>query len=44
MKERARLYGGTVRAGPTSPDGWQVEAWLPYGPEETTLTLEEARR
>ncbi|WP_051864727.1 sensor histidine kinase [Streptosporangium roseum] len=44
MQERARLYGGTVRAEPTPPDGWQVEAWLPYGPEETTLTLDAARR
>ncbi|MCF2533238.1 sensor histidine kinase [Yinghuangia soli] len=30
MQERARLYGGTVHAGPTPPDGWQVEAWIPY--------------
>ncbi|MFI9434531.1 MULTISPECIES: sensor histidine kinase [Streptosporangium] len=44
MAERARLYGGTVSAEPTSPDGWQVEAWLPYGSEETTLTLDEARQ
>ncbi|MGV9776923.1 sensor histidine kinase [Streptosporangium sp. NPDC003464] len=44
MVERARLYGGTVSAEPTSPDGWQVEAWLPYGSEETTLTLDEARQ
>lgn len=44
MKERARLYGGTVSAEPTSPDGWQVEAWLPYGCEETTLTLAEAHQ
>ncbi|GAA0943360.1 sensor histidine kinase [Actinocorallia libanotica] len=32
MKERARLYGGTVRAEPASPDGWRVEARLPYSP------------
>jgi len=44
MKERARLYGGTVKAEPTSPDGWQVEARLPYTPEEKPLTLDEARR
>ncbi len=32
MRERARLYGGTVSAEPTPPDGWRVEAWLPYTP------------
>lgn len=30
MNDRARLYGGTVSAGPVPPDGWQVEAWIPY--------------
>ncbi|WP_271217828.1 sensor histidine kinase [Streptosporangium carneum] len=44
MKERARLYGGTVSAEPTSPDGWRVDAWLPHGPEETPPALDEVRR
>jgi signal transduction histidine kinase len=29
MRERADLYGGTVAAGP-HPDGWRVEAQLPF--------------
>jgi signal transduction histidine kinase len=33
MHERARLYGGTVRAEPVTPEGWLVDAWLPT--EET---------
>ncbi|MGW0662266.1 sensor histidine kinase [Streptodolium elevatio] len=32
MRERVRLYGGSVTAGPAPRDGWQVEAWLPYTP------------
>nr|MDT0666703.1 hypothetical protein [Micromonospora sp. DSM 115978] len=30
MRERARLYGGTLTARPSLRDCWQVEAWLPY--------------
>lgn len=29
MVERARLFGGTVTAGPLESGGWGVEAWLP---------------
>lgn len=29
MVERARLFGGTVTAGPQLTGGWSVEAWLP---------------
>lgn len=44
MQERARLYGGTVSAGPAPSDGWRVEARLPYASEETALALDGARR
>lgn len=30
MRERAELYGGTVRSGPTPEGGWRVEARIPY--------------
>ncbi|MDR2256153.1 MAG: histidine kinase [Arthrobacter sp.] len=29
MVERARLFGGSVTAGPLESGGWGVEAWLP---------------
>jgi signal transduction histidine kinase len=30
MRERARLYGGALQAGPRSPDsGWVVRGWFP---------------
>ncbi|WP_422774280.1 sensor histidine kinase [Plantactinospora sp. WMMC1484] len=35
MRERARLLGGRLRAGPTSDQGYAVTAYLPYdGPAE----------
>ncbi|WP_164932650.1 MULTISPECIES: sensor histidine kinase [Streptomyces] len=36
MKERAALYGGEVHAGPLSPHGFRVTAWLPYATDERT--------
>ena len=31
MRERARMFGGDVVAGPASAGAWVVEAWLPTG-------------
>ncbi|MDQ1624186.1 MAG: hypothetical protein QOH19_2604 [Actinomycetota bacterium] len=30
MRERARIYAGTVKAGPTIDGGWRVHAVLNY--------------
>jgi signal transduction histidine kinase len=39
MRERVELLGGRFSAGPASPVGWRVEAWLPIavhnGKEDT---------
>lgn len=36
MVERARLFGGSVTAGPLESGGWGVEAWLPApAPQES---------
>ncbi|GIG92891.1 sensor histidine kinase [Plantactinospora endophytica] len=35
MRERARLLGGRLRAGPTDNQGYAVTAHLPYEPEPT---------
>jgi signal transduction histidine kinase len=32
MRERAALYGGTVRAGPSEDGGWSVEVVLDLTP------------
>ncbi|TCO64502.1 signal transduction histidine kinase [Actinocrispum wychmicini] len=35
MRERVELLGGRFVAGPVSPVGWRVEAWLPLRKEDT---------
>lgn len=35
MRERVELLGGWFTAGPASPVGWRVEAWLPMAKEAT---------
>jgi signal transduction histidine kinase len=32
MRERVALYGGSLRAGPSSGGGFEVESWLPQPP------------
>src|SRR5262249_54723878 len=31
MRERAHVFGGTLKAGPPPAGGWRVEAVLPFG-------------
>ncbi|MFY1693664.1 histidine kinase [Plantactinospora sp. WMMB782] len=44
MRERARLLGGRLRAGPTDDHGYAVTAYLPYRPEEETPAADRSER
>jgi signal transduction histidine kinase len=35
MRERAALYGGTLRTGTRPAGGFEVEAWIPLSEEES---------
>ena len=37
MRERVRLYGGELIAGPADGGGWRVRATFPLGARELSL-------
>ncbi len=37
MRERVRLYGGELDAGPADGGGWRVRAVLPVGDRELSV-------
>lgn len=41
MRERVELHGGRFKAGPTTPRGFRVHAWLPL--QQTTTSPEHDR-